>query len=100
MYKYIISGIEYFGEITQSSTIALNLILEFEPIIQSIKKHEVYSFHTKEREKCNCSGVISCNYRKLSLGKYNATKTYGNVVNFMFWPLYSWHQSDRDLDAP
>jgi len=54
MYKCIISGIEYFGEITQSSTIALTLILESGPIIQAIKMHDVYSFHTKEREKYNC----------------------------------------------
>jgi hypothetical protein len=53
MYKYIISGIEYFGEMTQSSTIALTLILVPGPIIQSVQMHEVYSFHTKETEKCN-----------------------------------------------
>jgi hypothetical protein len=50
-YKYIISGIEYLGEITQSSTTASAPILESGPIIQSITKQDVYSFHTKETEK-------------------------------------------------
>jgi len=38
---------------TRSSTIALTVILESGPIIQSIKMHEVYSFQTKEAENYN-----------------------------------------------
>jgi len=53
MYKHIILGIEYFCEMTRSSTTALTLILESGPIMQSIKMHEVHSFHTKETEKYN-----------------------------------------------
>lgn len=53
MHKHIISVTEYFGEITQSSTISSTLLFESGPIIQSIKMHEVYGFHTKETEKCN-----------------------------------------------
>lgn len=79
MYTYIISGIEYFGEITQSSTITLTLILESGPIIQSIKMHEVYNFHTKETEKYNWRNDHFM--QLLSLCKYHATKTFGQVVN-------------------